>query len=76
MLLWYVWIRLVDGAWHKLDDIAGQLRIPKNAVSWAARLLSEHGLAELGEAGKIRLHKSHTRFEDVVRSLSQINPVR
>ncbi len=70
MLLWYVWIRLVDGTWHKVDDIAKQLRIPKNAVSWAAKFLSEHGLAELGEE-KIRLHRSPPRFEDVVRTLPQ-----
>ncbi len=71
MLLWYVWIRIVDGTWHKLDDIARQLRIPKNAVSWAAKILSDRGLAELGEE-EIRLHKSPPRFEDVVRSLPQL----
>ena len=71
MLLWYVWIRLVDGAWHRLDDIAKQLHIPKNAVSWAARFLSEHGMAELGEAEEIRLHKSHSRFEEIVKTLPQ-----
>lgn len=72
MLLWYVWIRLVDGTWHKLDDIAKQLRIPKNAVSWAAKILSDRGLAELGEE-KIRLHKSPPRFEDVVRTLPTLD---
>lgn len=70
MLLWYVWIRLVDGTWHKLDDIARQLRIPHNAVSWAARFLTDHGLAELGQE-EIRLNRSPTRFEDVVKSLPQ-----
>jgi hypothetical protein len=69
MLLWYVWIRLVDGAWHKLDDIARQLRIPGNAVSWAARFLSDHGLAEMGREGQIRLHGTSPRFEEVVKTL-------
>ena len=69
MLLWYVWIRLVDGAWHKLDDISKQLRIPKNAISWAARYLSEHNLAELRDEGLIRLHNSQSRFEEVVKTL-------
>lgn len=72
MLLWYVWIRLVDGAWHKLDDLARQLRIPHNAVSWAAKFLSDHGLAELGREGEIRLHNTPSRFEDVVKTLPQI----
>lgn len=72
MLLWYVWIRLVDGTWHKLDDIANQLRMPGNAVSWAARFLSEHGLAELGREGQIRLHRAAPRFEDVVKNLPHI----
>ena len=75
MLLWYVWIRLVDGAWHKLDDISKQLRIPKNAVTWAARYLTDHNLAELGEKESIRLHNSHARFEDIVKSLPQQPPV-
>ena len=71
MLLWYVWIRLVDGAWHKLDDIAKQLRIPKNAIQWAAKYLTDNGMAELGfEDGQIRLHRSTFRFEDVVKNLS------
>lgn len=70
MLLWYVWIRLVDGTWHKLDDIARQLRIPHNAVSWAARFLTDHELAELGQE-EIRLNRSPPRFEDVVKSLPQ-----
>ncbi len=69
MLLWYVWIRLAGGAWHKLDDIAKQLRIPKNAVSWAAGYLCEHNLAEEGEEELIRLHHSHPRFEEIVKSL-------
>jgi hypothetical protein len=72
MLLWYVWIRLVDGAWHKLDDISKQLRIPKNAISWAADYLCEHQLAEEGEENAIRLHGIHPRFEDVVKGLSQM----
>ncbi len=72
MLLWYVWTRLVDGAWHKLDDISKQLRIPKNAVTWAAHYLSEHDLAELEEKGLIRLHDSHPRFEEVVKTLPLI----
>ena len=76
MLLWYVWIRLVDGTWHKLDDIAKQLRIPKNAVSWAARFLSEHGMAELVEEEEIRLHKSCPRFEEVIKTLPQIGRIQ
>lgn len=70
MLLWYVWIRLVDGAWHKVDEIAGQLRIPKSAVSWAAKFLSEHGLAEYGdEEDEVRrLSNTGSRFEDIVRN--------
>ena len=73
MLLWYVWIRLVDGAWHKVDDIAKQLRIPKNAISWAAGFLCDHDLAEQGEEELIRLHGSHPRFEEVVKGLPQVN---
>jgi hypothetical protein len=70
MLLWYVWMHIVDGAWHRLDEISKQLRIPGNAVSWAAKFLSEHGMAELGfENDEIRLQKSHPRLEDVVRTL-------
>jgi hypothetical protein len=70
MLLWYVWMHIVDGAWHKLDEISKQLRIPSNAVSWAAKFLSEHGMAELGfENDEIRLQKSHPRLEDVVKTL-------
>jgi hypothetical protein len=70
MLLWYVWMHIVDGAWHKLDEISKQLRIPGNAVSWAAKFLSEHGMAELGfENDEIRLQKSHPRLEDVVKTL-------
>lgn len=70
MLLWYVWMNIVDGAWHKLDEIAKQLRIPGNAVSWAAKFLSEHGMAEMGyEEDEIRLQKSHPRLEDVVKTL-------
>jgi len=71
MLLWYVWIRLVDGAWHKLDDIAKQLRMPGNAVSWAAKFLSDHGLAEMGREGQIRLHRTSPRFEEVVKTLPE-----
>lgn len=70
MLLWYVWMHIVDGAWHKLDEISKQLRIPGNAVSWAAKFLSEHGMAEMGfEEDEIRLHQTHPRLEDVVKSL-------
>jgi len=69
MLLWYVWIRLVDGTWHKIDEIASQLRIPKSAVCWAAKFLSDHGLAEYDEEEEVRrLHDSRSRFEDIVRS--------
>jgi hypothetical protein len=70
MLLWYVWMHIVDGAWHKLDEISKQLRIPGNAVSWAAKFLSDHGMAEMGfEEDEIRVHQSHPRLEDVVRTL-------
>jgi hypothetical protein len=70
MLLWYVWMHIVDGTWHKLDEIAKQLRIPGNAVSWAAKFLSEHGMAELGfEEEEIRVQKTHPRLEDVVKTL-------
>lgn len=72
MLLWYVWIRLVDGAWHKLDEIAKQLRIPHNAVSWAVKFLSDHGLAEMGREDEVRLHRTAPRFEEVVRTLPQV----
>ena len=71
MLLWYVWMHIVDGAWHKLDEISKQLRIPGNAVSWAARFLSDHGMAEMGfEEDEIRVHQSHPRLEDVVKTLT------
>ncbi len=76
MLLWYVWIRLVDGAWHKLDDIAHQLRLPRNAVSWAARYLSDNGLVELGGKEEIRLHKTAPRFEDIVKHLPPLPAMR
>ena len=70
MLLWYVWMHIVDGAWHKLDEISKQLRIPGNAVSWAAKFLTDNGMAELGfEEDEIRLHKTHPRLEDVVKTL-------
>ena len=70
MLLWYVWMNIVDGAWHRLDEIAKTLRIPGNAVSWAAKFLSEHGMAEMGfEEDEIRLQKSHPRLEDIVKTL-------
>lgn len=70
MLLWYVWMHIVDGAWHRLDEISKQLRIPGNAVSWAARFLSEHGMTELGfEQDEIRLQRTHPRLEDVVKTL-------
>ncbi len=70
MLLWYVWMHLKDGAWHKLDEISKQLRLPRTAVSWAAKFLTDHGMAEQGfEEDEIRLQKSHPRLEDVVRTL-------
>jgi len=70
MLLWYVWMHIVDGAWHKLDEISKQLRVPGNAVSWAAKFLSEHGMAEMGfEDDEIRVQKTHPRLEDVVKTL-------
>ena len=70
MLLWYVWMNIVDGAWHRLDEIAKTLRIPGNAVNWAAKFLSEHGMAEMGfEEDEIRVQKSHPRLEDVVKTL-------
>ncbi len=72
ILLWYVWIRLVDGTWHRVEDIAKQLRISQNFVSWAASFLSEHGLAELGRNGEIRLHDTASRFEEIVKALPQI----
>ena len=73
MLLWYVWMNIVDGAWHRLDEISKQLRIPGNAVSWAARFLSDHGMAELGdEEDEIRLQKTHPRLEDVVKTLQTV----
>ncbi len=76
MLLWYVWIRLVDGAWHRLDDIARQLHLPRNAVGWAARYMSDNGLVELGEEEEIRIGKTHLRFEEVVRNLPKVPAVR
>src|SRR2546422_9159923 len=70
MLLWYVWMHIVDGAWHKLDEISKQLRIPRNAVSWADKFLTDHGMGELGfEEDEIRLHKSHLRLEVGGRTL-------
>ena len=70
MLLWYVWMHIVDGAWHKLDEISKQRRIPGNAVSWAAKFLSDHGMAEMGyEEDEIRIQKTHPRLEDVVKTL-------
>ncbi len=70
MLLWYVWIRLVDGAWHRLDDISKQLHLPKNAVEWAAKFLCDKGMAESGfEEDEIRLHQGGARFEDAVKAL-------
>ncbi|TMI50733.1 hypothetical protein E6H22_00595 [Candidatus Bathyarchaeota archaeon] len=78
MLLWYVWIRLVDGAWHRLDDISKQLHLPKNAVEWAAKFLCDKGMAESGfEEDEIRLHQGGARFEDAVKTLlSSANPPR
>ena len=76
MLLWYVWIRLVDGAWHGLDEISKQLRLPSNAIEWAAKFLCDKGMAERGfEENEIRLHRGTARFEDAVRALpSSSNP--
>ena len=72
MLLWYVWIRLVDGAWHKLDDISKQLHLPQSMVNWAAKYLTENGMAELGfEEDEIRLHHGRSRFEEVVKGLAR-----
>ncbi len=71
MLLWYVWIRLVDGAWHRLDEISKQLRLPSNAIEWAAKFLCDKGMAERGfEEDEIRLHQGGAKFEDAVRALS------
>jgi hypothetical protein len=71
MLLWYVWIRLVDGAWHRLDEISKQLRLPSNAIEWAAKFLCDKGMAERGfEENEIRLSRGNARFEDAVRALS------
>ena len=71
MLLWYVWIRLVDGAWHGLDEISKQLRLPSNAIEWAAKFLCDKGMAERGfEENEIRLHQGNAKFEDAVRALS------
>lgn len=70
MLLWYVWIRLTDGAWHRMEDIAKQLRLPKNAVEWAGKFLCDKGMAEAGfEEGEIRLHQGSAKFEDAVKAL-------
>jgi len=70
MLLWYVWIRLTDGAWHKLEDISKQLHLPKNAIEWAAKFLCDKGMAESDfEEGEIRLHQGSAKFEDAVRAL-------
>ncbi len=70
MLLWYVWMRLRDGAWHKLDDISKQLHLPKNAIEWAAKYLCDKGMAETGFGkNEIRLHQGSAKFEDAVRSL-------
>ena len=68
MLLWYVWIRLRDGAWHKIDDISRQLHIPKNAIEWAARYLCEKGVTE-ADQGDIRIQIGGSKFEDAVKQL-------
>ena len=71
MLLCYVWIRLVDGAWHRLEEISKQLRLPNNAIEWAAKFLCDKGMAERGfEENEIRLSSGNARFEDAVRALS------
>lgn len=70
MLLWYVWMRLRDGTWHKLDDISKQLHLPKNAIEWAAKFLCDKGMCEPdSEEGQIRLHPSALKFEDAVKAL-------
>src|SRR2546428_14086792 len=70
LILEYVWMHIVDGEWHKMYEISKQLRIPGNAVTWAAKFLSEHGMVELGfEEDEIRLQKSHPRLEDIVKTL-------
>ena len=70
MLLWYVWIRLRDGAWHRIDDISRQLHIPKNAIEWAAKYLCEKGVTEKGfEEDEIRIHAGGSKFEDAVKQL-------
>ncbi len=72
MLLWYVWTRLVDGAWHKIDDVAKQLRMSDNVVCWAGNFLNDQGLAELGRDGAIRVHQTARRFEDAVKAIPQV----
>ena len=73
MLLWYVWIRLRDGAWHKLDDISKQLHLPKNAIEWAAKYLCEKGVAEKDfEEDEIRVVAGGSKFEDAVKQLPSV----
>jgi hypothetical protein len=70
MLLWYVWMRLRDGTWHRLDDISKQLHLPRNAIDWAAKFLCDKGMCEPGyNEGEIRLQPGGAKFEDVVRAL-------
>jgi len=73
MLLWYVWMRLRDGTWHKLDDISKQLHLPKNAIEWAAKYLCEKGVTEKDdEVGEIRVINGGSKFEDAVRQLPSV----
>ncbi len=70
MLLWYVWMGIRDGAWHKLDDISKQLHLPKNAIEWAAKFLCDKDMAEPdAEENKIRILSGSAKFEDAVKSL-------
>ncbi len=54
-----------------LDEISKQLRLPGNAIEWAAKFLCDKGMAERGfEENEIRLSRGNARFEDAVRALS------
>jgi len=73
MLLWYVWIRLRDGAWHRLDDISKQLHLPRNAIEWAAKYLCEKGVLEKGfDEDEIRVAIGGSKFEDAVKALPSV----
>ena len=70
MLLWYVWMGLRDGTWHKLDDMSKQLHLPKKAIEWAAKYLCDKGMAEPGSRkDEIRIHAGSAKFEDAVKAL-------